>query len=78
MRTNDLLAHFTDALSLFLKVVSHQLFADADATVLAVLRFKATVQIFVEMFEERGKPFRFWSVGCQTRIADQEPWRNLH
>jgi hypothetical protein len=46
MRTNDLLANFTDALSSFLKVVRHQLFADADATVLAVLRFKATVQIF--------------------------------
>jgi hypothetical protein len=27
-------ANFTDALSLFLKVVSHQLFAAADATVL--------------------------------------------
>jgi hypothetical protein len=58
MRTNDLLAHFTDALSLFLKVVSHQLFADADASVLAVLRFTATVQIFVEIFEGRGKPFQ--------------------
>ena len=46
---NDLSANLTDAYFLFVKVVGHQCFADADAAVLAVFRFKATVQTFVAL-----------------------------
>ena len=44
---NDLFADFIYADSLLVKALGHKCFTDADATVLTVLRFKATVQALV-------------------------------
>jgi len=46
---NYLVANFAYAYTAFLKVMSHQCFADADAAVLTVFRLKATVQTLVSL-----------------------------